>query len=158
MKELALALPPLLLPWFAENARGQIIGDEHGFLKLVFHKPDMTLIGCHIIGDHLSSGDDPAHWYYPLLPLPVRPAAHCTERRRTTSSANRWPCFVRPSGVALLPSGRAKHANRRSPMHGPLRPGVIRAPRRWRFFRVHVHTVTWMTDSARWHPGGRVRV
>ncbi|MBC8141036.1 MAG: Si-specific NAD(P)(+) transhydrogenase [Armatimonadetes bacterium] len=39
---------------FAENARGQIIGDEHGFLKLVFRVPDMTLIGCHIIGEQAS--------------------------------------------------------------------------------------------------------
>lgn len=39
---------------FAENARGEIIGEEYGFLKLVFHKPDMTLIGCHIIGEQAS--------------------------------------------------------------------------------------------------------
>jgi len=36
---------------FAQNARGEIIGEEHGFLKLVFLKDDMTLIGCHIIGE-----------------------------------------------------------------------------------------------------------
>lgn len=39
---------------FAENARGEIIGEEHGFLKLVFRKTDMTLIGCHIIGEQAS--------------------------------------------------------------------------------------------------------
>ena len=40
--------------YFAENARGEIIGEQHGFLKLVFRKPDMTLIGCHIIGEQAS--------------------------------------------------------------------------------------------------------
>ncbi|MBC7807068.1 MAG: Si-specific NAD(P)(+) transhydrogenase [Akkermansiaceae bacterium] len=40
--------------YFAQNARGQIIGEEHGFLKLVFQKPEMILIGCHIIGEQAS--------------------------------------------------------------------------------------------------------
>ncbi|MDX1933386.1 MAG: Si-specific NAD(P)(+) transhydrogenase [Capsulimonadales bacterium] len=36
---------------FAQNARGEIIGDEFGFLKLVFRRSDMKLIGTHIIGE-----------------------------------------------------------------------------------------------------------
>jgi NAD(P) transhydrogenase len=36
---------------FRDNARGQIIGEQTGFLKLVFHAPDMKLIGAHIIGE-----------------------------------------------------------------------------------------------------------
>ena len=36
------------------NARGQIIGDEEGFLKLLFHKNDMKLLGVHVIGEAAS--------------------------------------------------------------------------------------------------------
>lgn len=39
---------------FADNARGQIIGEEHGFLKLVFAKPDLRLVGTHLIGEQAS--------------------------------------------------------------------------------------------------------
>ena len=39
---------------FAENARGEIIGEQHGFLKLVFSKPDLMLIGTHVIGEQAS--------------------------------------------------------------------------------------------------------
>jgi NAD(P) transhydrogenase len=37
--------------YFRDNARGQIIGENNGFLKLVFTKPDMRLIGAHVIGE-----------------------------------------------------------------------------------------------------------
>src|SRR5204863_491586 len=33
------------------NARGQIIGDKKGFLKLLFHEEDMSLLGVHVIGE-----------------------------------------------------------------------------------------------------------
>ncbi len=33
------------------NARGQIIGDETGFLKLLFRRDDMKLLGVHVIGE-----------------------------------------------------------------------------------------------------------
>ncbi len=36
---------------YAANARGQIIGDLDGFLKLVFRREDMQLIGVHVIGE-----------------------------------------------------------------------------------------------------------
>lgn len=36
---------------YATNARGQIIGDSHGFLKLVFTRADLKLIGAHLIGE-----------------------------------------------------------------------------------------------------------
>jgi NAD(P) transhydrogenase len=36
---------------YAQNARGQIIGDREGFLKLLFHEPDMKLLGVHMIGE-----------------------------------------------------------------------------------------------------------
>ncbi len=36
---------------FAANARGQIIGDSYGFLKLVFDRADMKLLGVHILGE-----------------------------------------------------------------------------------------------------------
>jgi NAD(P) transhydrogenase len=34
-----------------ENARGRIIGDQDGFLKLLFRKDDLKLIGVHVMGD-----------------------------------------------------------------------------------------------------------
>lgn len=37
--------------FFRENARGQIIGEDTGFLKLVFRTPDLKLIGAHVIGE-----------------------------------------------------------------------------------------------------------
>jgi NAD(P) transhydrogenase len=39
---------------FKENARGQIIGEEDGLLKLLFRKADMKLLGVHIIGESAS--------------------------------------------------------------------------------------------------------
>src|SRR5579864_4276842 len=36
---------------YADNARGKIIGDEHGFLKLIFSEDDMRLLGVHLIGE-----------------------------------------------------------------------------------------------------------
>lgn len=36
---------------YSQNARGKIIGDETGFLKLLFRKPDMALVGVHVIGE-----------------------------------------------------------------------------------------------------------
>jgi NAD(P) transhydrogenase len=39
---------------FNTNARGQIIGDANGFLKLIFHEDDMRLLGVHVIGEQAS--------------------------------------------------------------------------------------------------------
>lgn len=39
---------------YAQNARGIIIGDRIGFLKLLFHADDMRLLGVHIIGEQAS--------------------------------------------------------------------------------------------------------
>lgn len=39
---------------YAANARGQIIGDREGFLKLLFHAADMRLVGVHVIGESAS--------------------------------------------------------------------------------------------------------
>jgi NAD(P) transhydrogenase len=36
---------------YAESARGEIIGDSTGFLKLIFNRADMTLLGVHVIGE-----------------------------------------------------------------------------------------------------------
>jgi len=39
---------------YATNARGQIIGDGGGFLKLIFRKEDLRLLGVHVIGEQAS--------------------------------------------------------------------------------------------------------
>jgi NAD(P) transhydrogenase len=39
---------------YRDNARGKIIGDNDGVIKLVFEKASRKLIGCHIIGDRAS--------------------------------------------------------------------------------------------------------
>jgi NAD(P) transhydrogenase len=36
---------------YRENARGRIIGDQDGFLKLIFRQDDLKLIGVHIMGE-----------------------------------------------------------------------------------------------------------
>lgn len=39
---------------FAQNARGQIVGDQDGILKLIFRADDMKLLGVHVIGEQAS--------------------------------------------------------------------------------------------------------
>jgi NAD(P) transhydrogenase len=39
---------------YSGNARGEIIGDQYGFLKLIFERNQMTLLGVHAIGEHAS--------------------------------------------------------------------------------------------------------
>src|SRR5438132_7955959 len=36
---------------YADNPRGQIIGDESGLLKLIFRQDDMRLVGVHVVGE-----------------------------------------------------------------------------------------------------------
>ena len=36
---------------FRDNARGKIIGEEQGMLKLLFSSADMKLLGVHVIGE-----------------------------------------------------------------------------------------------------------
>lgn len=39
---------------YSTNARGQIIGDREGFLKLLFREEDMKILGVHVIGEQAS--------------------------------------------------------------------------------------------------------
>jgi NAD(P) transhydrogenase len=36
---------------YMDNARGQIIGDENGLLKLIFGRDEMRLLGVHVVGE-----------------------------------------------------------------------------------------------------------
>ena len=36
---------------YQDNARGRIIGDLDGFLKLLFRRDDMKLLGVHVMGE-----------------------------------------------------------------------------------------------------------
>jgi len=36
---------------YANNTRGQMIGETHGFLKLIFRRDDLRLLGVHVIGE-----------------------------------------------------------------------------------------------------------
>ncbi len=40
--------------YYGANARGHIIGDDHGFLKLLFQADNMRLLGVHVIGEMAS--------------------------------------------------------------------------------------------------------
>jgi NAD(P) transhydrogenase len=40
--------------YYKTNARGEIIGDQDGFLKLLFRIDDMKLMGVHVIGEQAS--------------------------------------------------------------------------------------------------------
>jgi NAD(P) transhydrogenase len=37
--------------FYSQNQRGRLIGDEAGFLKLLFRRADMRLMGVHVIGE-----------------------------------------------------------------------------------------------------------
>jgi NAD(P) transhydrogenase len=37
--------------WYANSARGEIIGDAAGFLKICFRRDNMALLGVHIMGE-----------------------------------------------------------------------------------------------------------
>jgi len=37
--------------FYSQNPRGRLIGDEGGFLKLLFRRTDMRLMGVHVIGE-----------------------------------------------------------------------------------------------------------
>ncbi len=37
---------------YCDTARGHIVGDERGFLKLLFRASDMRLLGVHVMGEH----------------------------------------------------------------------------------------------------------
>jgi NAD(P) transhydrogenase len=39
---------------YVDNARGKIVGDKEGAVKLLFEKPTRKLLGCHCIGDRAS--------------------------------------------------------------------------------------------------------
>lgn len=39
---------------YDQNARGKIVGDERGFLKLLFRESDMRLLGVHALGEQAS--------------------------------------------------------------------------------------------------------
>ena len=39
---------------YTDNPRGCIIGEQDGFLKLIFSPPDLKLIGVHAIGEYAS--------------------------------------------------------------------------------------------------------
>ena len=36
---------------YADNPRGRIIGEDAGFLKLLFRRDDLRLVGVHVIGE-----------------------------------------------------------------------------------------------------------
>ena len=40
--------------YFRDNARGQILGDRDGMVKLVFERETRKLVGCHCIGERAS--------------------------------------------------------------------------------------------------------
>ncbi len=40
--------------YYRNNARGQIIGDTRGMIKLVFDRGDLRLLGVHIVGENAS--------------------------------------------------------------------------------------------------------
>lgn len=40
--------------FYRDNARGKIIGDKDGVIKLLFDRADRKLVGCHCIGDRAS--------------------------------------------------------------------------------------------------------
>ncbi|GIW86503.1 MAG: NAD(P)(+) transhydrogenase [Isosphaeraceae bacterium] len=92
---------------YAGNARGEIIGDRYGFLKLIFDRATMKLLGVHAIGEQASelvhiglvailtnSGADlfnTACFNYPTLGDLYKDATYDALARRAGFSSNRQP-------------------------------------------------------------------
>lgn len=38
--------------YYSDSPRGRIVGDETGFLKLLYRRSDMRLLGVHVLGEH----------------------------------------------------------------------------------------------------------
>ena len=70
--------------FYRDNARGKIIGDSDGMVKLVFDRATRKLIGCHCIGDRAS---ELVHMGRP----PSRSAARSTPSSRWSSTTRRSP-------------------------------------------------------------------
>ena len=101
---------------YAESARGEIIGDSTGFLKLIFRRADMTLLGVHVIGEQATElvhiglmgmltgcTVRPVHAGVLQLPHPGRPVL-CRCRRRTSVSE---PPDKRPDESSVLKAGHS---------------------------------------------------
>lgn len=37
--------------WYRDNARGRMLGDPQGFIKLIFRPGDKKLLGTHVVGE-----------------------------------------------------------------------------------------------------------
>ena len=113
---------------YTANARGQIIGDNDGFLKLLFRASDMKLLGVHVIGE---AGDRAG---------PRRPDRLAAERRRRPVHQLLLQLSdpVRPLQVRHLrrprPPGRCSAAR---PSRTPPEPGTRPAPRVDRIGEAH---------------------
>ena len=80
---------------YADNARGRICGDTHGFLKLVFRLPDMELLGAHIMGEQAT---DVVH--IGMMAMLAHGERRCSTRPASTFP--RWAVFTR--WLRLMPS------------------------------------------------------
>ena len=83
---------------YADNARGRIIGDTTGFLKLIFRQSDLELVGVHIMGE---LGTDVVH--IGMMAMLARAALTCSTSSASislpwatsTSSRRSTPCATR---------------------------------------------------------------
>ena len=74
---------------YADNARGQIIGDKDGFLKLLFRRDDMKLVGVHVMGELAT---EIVHIGLMAM-LTIRPRIFLS---RPASMFPRWACSTKP--------------------------------------------------------------
>ena len=98
---------------YRDNARGRIIGDEEGFLKLLFNRETLKLLGVHVIGElatevvHIgvmrpcSGRDQVPHLLFEHACFPTFPRlARCTKPRRS-GRCRRWSSNTSVAGGRL---------------------------------------------------------
>ena len=73
---------------YREIARGQILGDDSGFFKMLFHREDRRLLGVHIIG---TGATELLHIGQAVLGLGGASTTSC----RRCSTIRRWPSATR---------------------------------------------------------------
>ena len=150
---------------YREIARGQILGDDSGLLKMLFHREDRRLLGVHAIGTGatelihigqavLAHGGGMAYFLQNVFNYPTLAECYKVARARRSPTSFAASRFCRGRSER---SGTAEHARRRVPPRRPTAaaPGSTRswAPRR----ADRAHAVRAPRRSRGRRPEGRVQ-
>jgi NAD(P) transhydrogenase len=96
---------------YREIARGQILGDDSGLLKMLFHRGDRRLLGVHIIG---TGATELLHIGQAVFAL----GGGWTTSSPPYSTIRRWPSVTRSRRSTLRTSWRCDHGATASAVNG----------------------------------------